>query len=128
MKKKIIIILLAIIAAITIGYNYIYKEARNISKETPEFIISSSTLKDELISNQDLVVKKYLDKTIQVSGEISHVDKNFVILDGYITTQITSIKAPLNIGEKIVIKGRFIGYDELLEELKLDQCTIINKQ
>ena len=128
MKKKIIIILLAIIAAITIGYNYIYKEARNISKETPEFIISSSTLKDELISNQDLVVKKYLDKTIQVSGEISHVDKNFVILDGYITTQITSIKSPLNIGEKIVIKGRFIGYDELLEELKLDQCTIINKQ
>jgi len=128
MKKKIAFAFLVIIAAVVIGYNYVYKDARNISEETPEFIISGDTLKEELINNQDLVVKKYLDKTIQVSGIISHIDKDLVILDGYITTQIASIKKPLNIGEKVVIKGRFIGYDELLEELKLDQCTIIKKQ
>jgi len=128
MKKKNAFAFLVIIAAVVIGYNYVYKDARNISEETPEFIISGDTLKEELINNQDLVVKKYLDKTIQVSGIISLIDKDLVILDGYITTQITSIKKPLNIGEKVVIKGRFIGYDELLEELKLDQCTIIKKQ
>jgi len=128
MKKKIAFAFLVIIAVVVIGYNYVYKDARNISEETPEFIISGNTLKEELINNQDLVIKKYLDKTIQVSGIISLIDKDLVILDGYITTQITSIKKPLNIGEKVVIKGRFIGYDELLEELKLDQCTIIKKQ
>jgi len=128
MKKKIAFAFLVIIAAVVIGYNYVYKDARNISEETPEFIISGDKLKEELINNQDLVVKKYLDKTIQVSGIISLIDKDLVILDGYITTQITSIKKPLNMGEKVVIKGRFIGYDELLEELKLDQCTIIKKQ
>ena len=73
-------------------------------------------------------IKKYLDKTIQVSGKISGIDKNLVILDSYITTQISPIKKDLSIGNEIVVKGRVIGYDELLEELKLDQCTIINKQ
>ena len=124
--KKAAFILIFITATAFIGYNYIYKEGRNISEEKPEYTISSSQLKNELITNIDLAIKKYLDKTIQVSGKISGIDKNLVILDSYITTQISPIKKDLSIGNEIVVKGRVIGYDELLEELKLDQCTIIN--
>jgi len=129
MKKKIIISLIVIIGAVITSYNYIYKEARNISEETPEYILSSKNLKVELNNSQDAVVKKYLDKTIQVSGKVTEVNKNFLMLDGYITVYlINKQKTLLSINDEIFVKGRFIGYDELLEELKLDQSTIINKQ
>jgi len=32
----------------------------------------------------------------------------------------------LNIATQITIKGRVIGFDDLLEQIKLDQCFILN--
>ena len=34
----------------------------------------------------------------------------------------------LTAGGEVKIKGRFIGYDDLLEEVKLDQCLIIENR
>jgi hypothetical protein len=31
----------------------------------------------------------------------------------------------LKVNDTIVVKGRCIGYDDLLEEIKLDQCSIV---
>jgi uncharacterized protein YxeA len=125
--KKIIIITVMLLFVV-VGYNYVYREPRNITEETPEFLISSSLLKKELKSNQDLVLKKYIDKTIQVSGSITLVDDQTIVLDHFISVQITAQKEVLSSGTTVVVKGRFIGYDELLEEIKLDQCTLISKQ
>ena len=32
----------------------------------------------------------------------------------------------LSIGQVIKVKGRFVGYDDLLEELKMDQSQLID--
>jgi hypothetical protein len=34
-------------------------------------------------------------------------------------------KAAIKAGDAIKIKGRFVGYDDLLEELKMDQVSIL---
>ena len=46
------------------------------------------------------------------------------IVNEFFLNSIESEKKYLN--TKIKIKGRFIGYDDLLEHVKLDQCLIIN--
>jgi len=35
--------------------------------------------------------------------------------------------ASLKVGASLTVKGRCLGYDELLEIVKIDQATIINK-
>ena len=39
---------------------------------------------------------------------------------------MVTIKGKVNVkkGDKVTVKGRFIGYDDLLEEYKMDNCVI----
>jgi len=37
----------------------------------------------------------------------------------------TTMKNIIKTSKKVTIKGRFVGYDDLFGELKMDQCLII---
>ncbi|TWO31875.1 hypothetical protein E1J38_010840 [Seonamhaeicola sediminis] len=125
MRKYIILIVLLILAII--GYNYIYQEHRNIEAEPPEFTLSSESLFNQFVENASDSEKKYLNKTIEVSGVITELDKSNLVLNEKVFCQFQNLNNK-NISKSITIKikGRFIGYDELLEEVKLDQCVILN--
>ena len=41
-----------------------------------------------------------------------------------LTTGTAKIEDKAKMGELVKLKGRFIGYDELFNELRMDQCTI----
>ena len=87
-------------------------------------VVLCSPKKDEIESN-----KKYLDNTIEVYGKISSMDltSHLVVLDNKVIAVFEG-KIPQNTKTSSVvkIKGRFIGYDNLLDELKIDQAMIIN--
>jgi hypothetical protein len=125
MKKPVIFIMLFIL--VFIGYNYVNKPGRNIANELPDFKVNSIEIKDEFFANQDRTLHKYLNKIIQVSGEVTDISSNNLVLDDFISAQLMDTVF-VNTNDFITIKGRFIGYDDLLEELKIDQSTIINKQ
>jgi hypothetical protein len=127
MKKIILFIALAFIL-ILIGYTYVYKADRNISEEQPKFKIASALLKQELNANQVNVINKYLNETIEISGLATQIEMNTIILDNFVSAQLDTLHTSINIGDALIVKGRVIGYDELLEELKLDQCTVAIKQ
>ncbi len=127
MKKIILFIALAFIL-ILIGYTYVYKADRNISEEQPKFKIASALLKQELNANQVNVINKYLNETIEISGLATQIEMNTIILDNFVSAQLDTLHTSINIGDALIVKGRVIGYDELLEELKLDQCTVVIKQ
>lgn len=125
MRKWILIIVFIIIGII--AYNYIYQKHRNISEEQPEFVLKADELKSEFLSNSPDSEQKYLNKIMEITGSLSEYNPEQLTLDQMVFCQM---KDPLNLTLQkdmvLTIKGRFIGYDDLLEQVKLDQCTIIN--
>jgi len=110
-----------------IGYNYIYQGHRNIAEENAQFRKKSIELIEEYQGNVQGATTKYLDKTIEIEGKVTAIDGDSFILNKAIvcyTDSLTIDKVALAI--TIKVKGRSIGYDELLEYIKLDQITIIN--
>ena len=126
MRKWSIILLVLIIIGV-LGYNYVYQDHRDIKSETSVFEMSSNNLIDEFQINPSASEIKYLDKTITVTGIITTLDEKNVLLNTSIFCLFSNkIDKNLNESQTIQIKGRFIGYDDLLEQIKLDQCYIIN--
>lgn len=126
MRKWIVILGLLIIATV-IGYNYIYQDHRDIEKEVAEFSMNAEEISILFSENAKAAEQKLLNKTVEVSGLISDINLNDITIDGRVFCQFSNgTQTSKNKNETIKIKGRVIGYDDLLEQVKLDQCTIIN--
>ncbi|HMC01754.1 MAG TPA: hypothetical protein VKN14_12030 [Flavobacteriaceae bacterium] len=125
MKKKIFIFIITIIIVI-IAYNYVYQDHRNIEKEKAEFVVLATEISNEFLDNPEQASTKYLNKTIEVTGVVTNINDNDLTLDINVFCQfVANIEDEISVGDKIKVKGRCIGFDDLLTELKLDQCTII---
>ena len=130
MKKKYIIITSIILLITFFGYKYIYHEKRNIETEKPNFSVKVTDLENDLKSGDAIFNKKYLDKTIEVTGVISEIEinNNAILVDDKIFATLSSkLNADLKVKDNIIIKARFIGYDDLLEKFRFDQATIIKQ-
>ena len=68
--------------------------------------------------------KKHLNKTIEITGRITDVTKSDLTLNNMVFCQFSENQL-VELNSNITVKGRCIGYDDLLEQLKLDQCIII---
>jgi hypothetical protein len=127
-RNKWVVLLVLLIIAGFVGYNYLYKDHRDISSEEASFSIGVATLDKDFKENEASANAKYLDQTITVSGKISEIDleANALVIDGTLFAGFSEpITTDFKKDENVKIKGRFIGYDELLEEFKMDQCTIV---
>ncbi|GAA4966585.1 OB-fold protein [Algibacter aquimarinus] len=133
MKRNKIIILTLIILVFVVGglvYNYTFNtKHRNISVEEATVSMSAENLYNHFYNNEKLATTKYLDKVIEIEGKITSVENNEIILNDKIQVSFNIDKMP-KVAEQILltIKGRCVGYDELLEVVKIDQATVINKQ
>ncbi len=124
MKKKIIVLLVFIVAAI-LAYNYVFQSHRNIETEKAEFTVTSIEIINEFSIDPIKSEKKYLNKTIEITGKITEQSEKVVSLDNMVFCQFTNhINTVLKNNTQIKVKGRFIGFDDLVEEIKLDQCII----
>jgi hypothetical protein len=128
MNKKIGYgILILLVAAIAI-YRYTYQDHRDISSEKATYVVSITELKKEFASNDSLAFAKYQDQTIELTAKITAVDvenKALVLDNTVFATFNDSLAKDIVSGKTLKIKGRFLGYDELLEEFKMDQSSII---
>ncbi len=133
MKKKIYVIasvLLMMLMVISfILYKTFYSAHRDISSEKAQLSIMASELqlnyaKDDVQSN-----KKYTDKVIEISGEITAIEESTIVLDNMVQVDfIDERKSEFILDELITVKGRCVGYDDLLEVVKIDQALIIAKK
>ena len=122
-KRAIFILVLGII--LVVGYNYIYKDHRVIEDETPDFKVTSNSIFQEFSQNQKASETKYLDKTIRVIGVVTELNDNDLTLDDKIFCKFITSLGTIKLNDEINLKGRCIGYDDLLEQVKLDQCNLI---
>ena len=127
MRKWIIILVITVVVSI-FGYNYIYQDHRDIESEQAEFTMTSSEINQLFSENSTSAEQKFLNKTIEVSGIITDINSNDITIDDSVFCQFSNnLETSLDKNENIKIKGRVIGYDDLLDQVKLDQCTIINQ-
>jgi hypothetical protein len=130
MSKKIKIVFFVLLGITLVGfsaYNYVMTGgARDLSQEETEFTVTSQKIITEFTQNIDVCNKKYLEKAIAIEGTITAVNGKEIILDNTIVCQCNDITSCQK-DQKIMIKGRVVGYDDLLGELKLDQCFTIKK-
>ena len=122
MKNKTGFVFFFIVIFVASVYVYIQKPHRDISAETVEFSISSDALLNEFLVNEANASTKFLDKTIVVYGTLTEIYNNFLAVDDKFDVNTPQI--PLN--SFLKIKGRCIGFDVLLEQVKLDQCSILD--
>ena len=124
---KRLIIFIAIIIICVISYKYIYQNHRDISTEEAKFVVTSINISSQFSNNISASEKKYLNKTIEVTGIISEIDSKYLTIDDAVFCQFSqNINSSIKVDMEIKVKGRLIGYDDLLEQVKLDNCTILN--
>ena len=94
-----------------------------------DITISSSNFINEFKTNSTLATEKYLNQIILVNGNITDKLTKSVVLDNGIvcTLDSSSLKALelVQINNEVYIKGRFVGFDDLFEEIRLDHCFIM---
>lgn len=128
MKYKVVLFILVVIIAIVGLYRYAYQDHRDISTEKSDFQLTTQELGQEFLTNDSLANHKYADKTVEIVGKITAMDSSSltVMLDEKLSAiLLDSVMPKLRLEDSITIKGRFVGYDDLLEEFKVDQVTII---
>ena len=128
MKKKLIIASILIVGVLVSVYFYAYKGHRDIATAQADFSLTVSALQKEFAENDSLATVKYQNKVIQIQGVITNVDvesKSIVVDDKVYAQFDTNLPSVVETKKKITIKGRFLAYDDLVEEFKMDQTTII---
>ncbi|MEO5776105.1 MAG: hypothetical protein ABIQ27_04320 [Flavobacterium sp.] len=117
-------IVIIVISFFSVRY-YIYNAGkRDIQSEDTAFAVSSKAIVTEFTSNTAASNKKYLEKPIAVSGIVTSVSDKEVILDNSVNCNFLTASNSLKKDQKVTIKGRVVGYDDLLGEVRLDQCNL----
>lgn len=124
MRKWIALLIIVIVAFL--GYNYIYQDHRDIESETAAFTLTAEDITNDFEINPSDAESKYLNKTIIISGIITELNSKQITVNDKVFCQLNNPTNILKTNQEVTLKGRFIGYDNLLEEIKLDQCYIIN--
>jgi hypothetical protein len=127
MKKKLLLGMSLTLAIASLGYLYSYKAHRDISSEKVDYVVTISGLEKEFTSNEKQAYTKYQNKIIELTASISAIDvasKGIVLGEKVFVTFKDSLPKKIASGKILKIKGRFLGYDELLGEFKIDQSSV----
>ena len=89
------------------------------------------------LSSAELIYKFSMDNTsnksnlsennILLSGAVTKVKKSALIVDKKIFCKFKNGISDVKVGDTIRLLGKFIGYDELFQEYKLNDCSFVNQ-
>lgn len=146
-KKILLYIVLPLLAILTTGGIYFYKEYNRVHKDTaklkPDFTLKAVDLVSEFVTNEQASNKKYWDKVILVDGVVKQVEKDekgfySVVLGD--TTSMSSVRCSIDSlhsneaarvlqGSTIAVKGICSGFnaDEMLGSDVILTRSVVNK-
>lgn len=124
-KKIALIIFIALIAIVASAYYYVNNAGkRDIAEEKAEFTVASTQIMAEFTNDATASTNKYLNKAIVISGTVTDASAGEVVLDSNIICKLHDKEFLQEKGKKVNVKGRFLGFDDLMGELKMDECFI----
>lgn len=150
-KQRVIILLLFAVGGACAGW-YGYKEFtrtnEDLAKVKADIKVTATQLVGEYKTNDSTADKKYLNKIIEVEGNVKKVEKdekgNYTIVLG--DTSLLSIRcsmdtvhqqdaALLNAGSSTIVRGAYSGFkkNELMgvdlgSDVELVRCAVIKKK
>ncbi len=140
MKGKNVIWIIVVLAIAVVGY-YIWseynRENADVSDSKADVTTSAASLIKEFADDSLTASKKYIDKTVLVSGEVKSVDTSGVISLG-VAGDMSSVQCTMDKrhtldystvkeGTTVSIKGKCSGYEtqELLgTDVKMNFCVL----
>lgn len=127
MKYALISLTVLIILSGFVIYDKVFNpEQREISKEPTAFEISADELQFHFADDQETATHKYIDKVIETHGRVTEIGAKTIVLEDRVQVYfLNDLKQALTIGENVNVKGRCVGFDELLLAVKIDQATTI---
>ncbi|MEW7290249.1 hypothetical protein [Aquimarina sp. 2304DJ70-9] len=123
-KSRILLFFLVIVLIAGFAtYRILYKPHTSIEEQSAKFTGTS----EDLLAKISKSAVKWEGTVVEISGKVTSKDKKGLMLNTAIYCQLIHPDLLFHIQENqtIYIKGRVIGYDDLLEELKLDKTIII---
>lgn len=119
--KKILKIagVLAVIGGAVVLYQF-NKPHRDMVGEEASMEISASQLVTEYLADEEKANANYIDKVIAVKGVISEASSENIIMKSGVSFSGDFSKSEVKVGQEVTVKGRITAYDELLEEVSLD--------
>jgi hypothetical protein len=126
-KSKVVSLLLLLVIVIGIsGYNYVmHGGARDLSDEATNYTVTSKEIIKDFNENTALANKKYLEKAVAVKGIVTEIHANQIIVDNNIICDLKTKNPKIKLNQSITLKGRVVGFDDFMGEIKLDQCFTI---
>ena len=133
--------LIAFILLVSYGCYIVYsmynKPHKIISEQTVDYRLTVDEMIKAYTNDETTANATYIDKVVVLEGTLKSITASesslsIAILEGenglanceFSNSDLHLSKSP-NPGDKVFIKGLFIGYDDLLGELQLKKCTII---
>jgi hypothetical protein len=118
------VLLLMVSAGVYFYYGILFKEARNIESEAPDFSLTAKKLLEDYNEDPKNADSIYLNKTIEITGLVTKETDSSLILENSVFCLFKEKLKDKMINNKTTIKGKCIGYDELFMEVKIDQCSV----
>ena len=115
----------SIIPILALGAIYYYTQSIKINYKTEKPVLTT-TATDLIWRFQVDASKDLLSRVVEVNGKVTSMDSLLVILNHkLICAPSSDTELKPVIGEDITIKGRCIGYDDLLDEVRLDHVFLV---
>lgn len=123
--KKIAIVLLVLVFLITGGYYYMthFYGVKDYGSANAEYTLTNDIVKSEFVANETAATKKYVNKAILISGTVTENTGTNINFAG-VSCKMSSPENSVKVGDNVKIQGRLVGYDSLIEEVQLDQCSV----
>ena len=130
-KNKITLITISLLFFIaffgTVFFTY-NKPHKDFSGAQADITLEAKKLYEHYQNNLSNANLKFLDKVLLVNGPVTKLNSNLVIIGGNIVCSLDSsyiLDTGIKLDDKISVKGRCIGYDDLFGEVRIDHCFIM---
>ncbi len=98
---------------------------RDVSSEKPKFKLTNTAL-SESFKTDTSALGRYVDQALLVEGDVTSVEGNHVSLGNIICRMDSANLAEasaLKTGDVVKIQGRLTSYNDLMEEVVMDNCV-----
>lgn len=114
------VVLITIIGFST--YDYLFSAPTKPADANPEFIGPAQEF--SFLVTDDLAF--WINKVVELTGEVSEVTDDGILINGTIYCQLDdqTVLKTISKNQPLTIRGKMVGFDELLMEIKLSQCII----
>ncbi len=127
LKKNKVIFIITGMLILTVGMGYVYQSIfmspKKVIETTPQYTGDANEFNYLVTDN----LSYWISKVVQINGKVTEKNDNGILLNGTIYCQFEDIHDLQSItkNQNVIIKGKLVGFDELLMEIKLNQCIII---